>query len=302
MEVLPAPDMLIMFGLWICWSSHDMASMIGLSSVANPRPSVGRGRPQPGAQCRLPTEGPSCHTRSVGTSDRWPEDLTAPQFESSALLVIDVQADFLDGGAYTIAGTSDRLPRMVELVMAYRSAALPIVHAIRLYDGDDVDLVRRAAVRAGMRMVRPGSPGAQIAPQLRPNPDLTLDSDALLAGKLQKVGDNEVVMWKPRWSAFYRTPLDDHLRQLGVDTVVLAGCNFPNCPRAALFDASQRDYRVVVVEDATSRLTPERLADAVALGVHALPTETVVRHVSSRLDVGDAGPERNARGTSGAAR
>ena len=91
-------------------------------------------------------------------------------------------------------------------------------------------------------------------------------------------------MWKPRWSAFHRTPLDDHLRRLGVDTVVLAGCNFPNCPRATLFDASQRDYRVVVVEDATSRVTPERLADAVALGVHALPTETVVRHVSGRSE------------------
>ena len=65
----------------------------------------------------------------------------------------------------------------------------------------------------------------------------------------------------------------------GVDTVVLAGCNFPNCPRATLFDASQRDYRVVVVEDATSRVTPERLADTVALGVHALTTETVIRHI-----------------------
>lgn len=228
----------------------------------------------------------------MGTTDRRPEDLTAPQFDSSALLVIDVQADFLDGGAYTIAGTSDRLPRMVELVMAYRSAALPIVHVVRLYDGDDVDLVRRAAVHAGMQMVRPGSPGAQIAPQLRPNPDLTLDSGALLAGKLQKVGDNEVVMWKPRWSAFHRTPLDDHLRRLGVDTVVLAGCNFPNCPRATLFDASQRDYRVVVVEDATSGVTPERLADAVALGVHTLPAETVIRHVSGRSDTRGTGQEQ----------
>jgi nicotinamidase-related amidase len=115
-------------------------------------------------------------------------------------------------------------------------------------------------------------------------PELALDSGALLAAELQTVGDNEVVMWKPRWSAFHRTPLDDHLRRLGVDTVVLAGCNFPNCPRATVFDASQRDYRVVVVEDATSCVTPERLADAVALGVHTLPTETVIRHVSDRSD------------------
>ena len=211
------------------------------------------------------------------------DDFTAPHFDSSALLVIDVQADFLDGGAWTVAGTSGRLPRMTELVAAYRAAGRPIVHVVRLYDGDDVDLVRRAAVRGGAPMTRPGSPGAQIAPQLLPEPGLALDAGALLAGKLQELGDGEAVMWKPRWSAFHRTPLDDHLRRLGVDTVVLAGCNFPNCPRATFFDASQRDYRVVVVEDATSRITPERLADAVAIGVRALPTDEVVRRVFGAL-------------------
>ena len=93
--------------------------------------------------------------------------------------------------------------------------------------------------------MRPGSTGARIAPALLPGLDVELDSDALLAGGLLQVGKNEVVMWKPRWSAFYRTPPDDHLRDLGVDTVV-AGCYFPNCPRATVFDASERDYRIVV--------------------------------------------------------
>ena len=209
------------------------------------------------------------------------DDFTAPHFDSSALLVIDVQADFLDGGAWTVAGTSGRLPRMTELVAAYRAAGRPIVHVVRLYDGDDVDLVRRAELRRGAQMARPGSPGAQIAPQLLPEPGLALDAGALLAGKLQELGDGEAVMWKPRWSAFHRTPLDAHLRGLAVDTIVLAGCNFPNCPRATLFDASARDYRVVVVDDAMSQVTPERLADAVALGVHALPTHDVVHHVVS---------------------
>ena len=130
----------------------------------------------------------------------------------------------------------------------------------------------------------PVHPARRSRRQLLPDPELALDSGTLLAAELQTVGDNEVVMWKPRWSAFHRTPLDDHLRRLGVDTVVLAGCNFPNCPRATLFDASQRDYRVVVAEDATSGVTPERLADAVALGVHMLPTESVIRHVSGRSD------------------
>ncbi|WNV74314.1 cysteine hydrolase family protein [Geodermatophilus sp. DSM 44513] len=206
---------------------------------------------------------------------------TVPHFASSVLLVIDTQVDFLDGGASPIAGTSDRLPEIVRLIEAYRSAGRPIVHVIRLYDGDDVDLVRRAAIRNGARIVRPGSAGARIAPSLLRGADVELDSDVLLAGGMQRVGTNEVVLWKPRWSAFYRTPLDEYLRELGVDTVVVAGCNFPNCPRATIFDASERDYRVVVVEDATSQITPDRLADAVRLGTCALPTEAVVHELAA---------------------
>lgn len=209
------------------------------------------------------------------------DEFTAPHFNSSALLVIDTQVDFLDDGASPIVGTSGRLPKITRLVETYRSAGRPIVHVIRLYDGDDVDLVRRAALRDGVSIVRPGSAGAQIAPSLMPDRDVELDSEALLAGRLQQVGRNEVVMWKPRWSAFHRTPLDDHLRDLGVDTVVVAGCNFPNCPRATIFDASERDYRIVLVQDATSEITPDRLTDVVKLGVCAMPTEVVVREIAT---------------------
>lgn len=212
------------------------------------------------------------------------DEFTAPHVASSALLVIDTQVDFLDGGASPIAGTSDVLPKIAELLQAYRRVGRPIAHAIRLYDGDDVDLVRRAAVRDGAPIVRPGTKGAQIAPSLLTGGvDAELDSVTLLAGTVQRVGENEVVIWKPRWSAFFRTPLDDYLKQLAVKTVVVAGCNFPNCPRATIFDASERDYRVVVVEDATSGVTPERMADVVALGVRALSTESVVRELTGQL-------------------
>jgi nicotinamidase-related amidase len=205
---------------------------------------------------------------------------TTPHFESSALLVIDTQVDFLDGGVSPIAGTSDRLPEMISLVEAYRAVGRPIVHVVRLYDGEDVDLVRRAATQDGAGIVRPGSAGARIAPSLLPDSELELDSDALLAGQLQTVGRDEVVMWKPRWSAFYRTPLDEYLRYRKIDTVVVAGCNFPNCPRATIFGASERDYRVVLAQDATSGVTPDRLADAVNIGVWAMSTEAVLSEVA----------------------
>jgi nicotinamidase-related amidase len=208
------------------------------------------------------------------------DNLTEPHLDSSALLVIDTQIDFLDDGTATIAGTSDLLPQIQQLIQAYRAAGRPVVHVIRLYDGEDVDLIRLAAIRAGARIVRPGSAGAQIAPSLLPDPDSQLDQDALLAGELQQIGRNEVVIWKPRWSAFYRTPLEDHLRRVGVDTVVIAGCNFPNCPLATIFDASERDYRVVIAENAISQITSDRLADALALGAHALTTQILVQQVA----------------------
>jgi nicotinamidase-related amidase len=90
-------------------------------------------------------------------------------------------------------------------------------------------------------------------------------------------------MFKPRWSAFYRTDLDRHLHDLAVTTVVVAGCNLPNCPRATLFDASERDYRSVLVTDATSQATPQRLHDLELIGVH-LATSTVIEEWLRKTD------------------
>lgn len=73
------------------------------------------------------------------------------------LVVIDMQIDFVDGGASPIAGTSEVLPAIGRLLEAHRAAQVPIVHVVRFYDGDDVDLARRAAVAAGAPIVRPGS-------------------------------------------------------------------------------------------------------------------------------------------------
>lgn len=201
---------------------------------------------------------------------------TAPHFDRSALLVIDTQIDFLDGGVSPIEGTTERLPRMVELVQGFRAARRPIVHVIRIYEGEDIDLVRRQALMDDSRVVRAGTPGADIPTELLPDPPVLLDADGLLAGNIQELGPYDVVMWKPRWSAFFRTPLEQHLGGLDIDTVVIAGCNFPNCPRATIFDASERDFRVVVASDAVSQTTPERLGDAAAIGARPMVTKEIL--------------------------
>ena len=74
-----------------------------------------------------------------------------------------------------------------------------------------------------------------------------------LCGRLQQIGSMEWIMYKSRWGAFYSTLLEEHLCSLAINTVIIAGCNFPNCPRSTIHQASERDFRIILAKDATSQ-------------------------------------------------
>jgi len=139
----------------------------------------------------------------------------SPDRSAAALLTIDTQRDVLDGGPAEIPGTSQALPQMQAAVEAFRSAQRPIVHVVRLYrpDGENVDLCRRSLVEGGAAILAPGTHGAELAPELLPDDCPALDSELLLSGGIQPLGPREAVVYKPRWSAFYDTPLEAHLRE-----------------------------------------------------------------------------------------
>jgi nicotinamidase-related amidase len=67
-------------------------------------------------------------------------------------------------------------------------------------------------------------------------------------------------------------PPERHLRGLGVTTAVFAGCNFPNCPRASIVEASERDFRVALASDAVSGLDERGQAEMRNIGVSVLTT------------------------------
>lgn len=194
---------------------------------------------------------------------------TAPDLAAAALITIDTQRDVLDGGTLEIPGTSAALPAMLALVQAFRRTGRPIVHVVRLYrpDGSNADLPRRRALQDGAPMLTVGSPGAQIARELLPDPALQLDDELLLGGGLQALAPGELAMYKPRWGAFYRTPLEGHLRGAAVNTVVFCGANFPNCPRTSIYEASERDFRVLLVRDAVSGLYERGEQELANIGV-----------------------------------
>jgi nicotinamidase-related amidase len=202
----------------------------------------------------------------------------APEFPASALITIDTQRDVLDGQPLEIPGTSAALPAMKRLLDAFRQAQAPIVHVVRLYrrDGSNVDLCRRGLVEDGVAILTPGSEGSELAPGLLADPSLRLDPELLLANGIQDVGSREVAIYKPRWGAFFKTPLAAHLRSQAVSTTVFCGCNFPNCPRTSIYEASERDFRVVLATDAISGLYDRGEQELAGIGVQLVTSDAVV--------------------------
>ena len=203
---------------------------------------------------------------------------TAPDFAAAALITIDTQRDVLDGGTLEIAGTSAALPQMRELVRGFRDGRAPIVHVVRLYEpgGGNADICRRALLEAGAPILHPGADGSQLARELLPEESLRLDDDVLLGGGVQELAEGEVAIFKPRWGAFFRTPLEEHLRAQGVSTLVFSGCNFPNCPRTSIYEASERDFRIVLARDAISGLYERGERELENIGVRLMPSAEVL--------------------------
>lgn len=206
-----------------------------------------------------------------------------PYRDSAVLLTIDTQNDFtLPGAPAEIEGTAEVVPQMQRLVETFRSEDAPIVHVIRLYkqDGSNVDQCRRESIESGAEIVWPGTDGAELVEELKPSTDVYLNADQLLRGEFQEVDPQEWIMHKPRWSAFYRTELDDFLAARSVDTVVVCGCNFPNCPRTTIYEASERDYRLVFVSDATSRVYERGIEELENIGVTVQETADTIKWIS----------------------
>lgn len=211
---------------------------------------------------------------------------TRPDFTRCALITIDLQNDFVGTDAPAgIPGTQAVVPNVVRALQCFRQLRRPIVHVVRLYcdDGSNADLCRREAIEGGLRVVSPGSDGAELVDVLKPDPADRLDAEWLLAGEAQRLSDYEYVMYKPRWGAFFRTSLAAFLQEWGCNTVAFVGCNFPNCPRTSIYEASERDLRVILLTDAVSQLYPQGEAELGKIGVNLLTTAALVQAVEEVL-------------------
>jgi nicotinamidase-related amidase len=212
-----------------------------------------------------------------------PNDYLSPHYTDCALLCIDMQNDFvLPEGSATIPGTAEIAPTVARLAKHFREVGRLVYHAVRLYlpDGSNVDVCRRTLMESGRQIVHPGSHGSQLADALNPG-NTPLSADDLLAGGFQWLRhDAEAVFYKPRWSAFHATGLHAELRHRKIDTLVIAGCNYPNCPRATLYDATSLDYRTVLATDAISGLYPKGDDEMRGIGVTLATSDEIAANLS----------------------
>lgn len=207
---------------------------------------------------------------------------TEPDFPSSALITIDTQQDTLDGQPLEIPGTSFILPKMKKLLDLFREKRKHIVHIIRIYktDGSNVDLCRRLAFENGEKFLFEGGKVSNLAEELSPYSTIVLDTAKLLSGKIQEIAENEVIIYKSRWGVFYKTPLENYLREKEIDTLIFSGCNFPNCPRASIYEASERDFKIILAYDAVSGIYKPGIDEMKNIGVNIFSAGEIIKELN----------------------
>jgi nicotinamidase-related amidase len=67
----------------------------------------------------------------------------------------------------------------------------------------------------------------------------------------------DIILEKRRFSAFFKTDLDQTLRTLDVDTVLICGVNTHFCVLATAFDALSHDFYTIVLEDLSAAYKEE---------------------------------------------
>lgn len=145
-----------------------------------------------------------------------------------AVVIIDMQKDFFE--KESLASQKERLIKNINsLTASARKKCVPVIWVRHVLKADlsDSPLGDRDI---GERRVIEGTPGAD-----------------LLEGLVVEPGDPEII--KKRYSAFFKTNLEDMIKTLGTDVIIVAGINTHACVRMTVIDAYQRDYRVVVAKD-----------------------------------------------------
>ena len=204
---------------------------------------------------------------------------------TDALLVIDPQNDFCEGGALAVQGGAEIMPLIVRLAQRFDR----VVATQDWHTPDQISFASnhpgaqaftQIEVAYGPQMLWPdhclqGSTGADFHPDVMPAVNRAL--------AVIRKGYNPAV---DSYSGFFEndhhtpTGLAGLLRALGVTRVFLAGLALDYCVRFTAEDAVREGFEAVVISDASRAIAPETAAAAHdsfrALGVTQIEAATLL--------------------------
>ena len=137
----------------------------------------------------------------------------------TALLLIDFQNDYFQGGKWPLEGTEAAAEQAAKLLAAFRERGLPVVH------------VRHEATTDDAAFFLVGTEGAEHHPAVKP------------------VGDEPVVV-KHHINSFRDTNLKEILDNQGVENVMIVGAMSHICIDAVTRAANDFGYTCAVAHDA----------------------------------------------------
>jgi biuret amidohydrolase len=178
-----------------------------------------------------------------------------PDLHQLALVIIDMQRDFMEPGGFGDALGNDvsRLqtivPPLKRLLSLFRALRLPIVHTLECHQPDLSDCPPSKRDRGNGplkigdegpmgRILILGEPGNAIIPELAPLP-------------------GEIIITKPGKGAFYNTPLQAQLQEQGITHLLITGVTTEVCVQTTMREANDRGYECLMVEDCTESYFPE---------------------------------------------
>jgi nicotinamidase-related amidase len=153
-----------------------------------------------------------------------------------ALIVVDMINGFTDPDCPLGTYLPDVVSANVKLLGVFRELGLPIFFTTVVYHSDQQASVFRRKVPA-LNVLQAGSRWVALDPAM---------------GRR----DNEPLIEKQWASAFYKTDLDDRLKELAVDSLVMTGLTASGCVRASAVDGLQNNYQVVIARDAVGDRNP----------------------------------------------
>ncbi|NJM27183.1 MAG: cysteine hydrolase [Pseudanabaena sp. RU_4_16] len=192
---------------------------------------------------------------SIISAQPYDFELPSLHLNSLALVVIDMQRDFLESGGFgealgnDVAPLREIVPTVKSLLEEFRAFKLPVIHTIEGHKPDLSDCPRsklqrgKSTLKIGDvgpmgRILVLGEAGNQIVPELAPL-------------------EGEIVITKPGKGAFCRTELEEILRQQGISHLIFTGVTTEVCVQTTMREANDRGYECLLVEDGTASYFPE---------------------------------------------